>query len=96
MRNLILALVMGVSGTGLANEDKKNNLKVTHSAKTSSSTTTKFETTSSHITVAYERKINKVISLGVAIGQGESSYTSTLGSGQSNTGSAAFQFGLTW
>ncbi|NIQ15500.1 MAG: hypothetical protein GTO02_14220 [Candidatus Dadabacteria bacterium] len=97
MRSLVLVLAMGVSGVSLGTEtEKKNKVTITQSSYSSVSATDNFEQSSSHFTIAYERQVNKVLSLGVSIGSGESSYTGEYGYGSTSSGSASFQLGLAW
>jgi hypothetical protein len=97
MRNLVLVLAMGVSGVSFGTEtEKKNKVTFTQSSYSSISTTDDLQQLSSHFTIAYERQVNKVLSLGVSIGSGESSYSGEYGYGSAGTGSASFQLGLTW
>lgn len=97
MRNLVLVLAMGVSGVSFGTEtEKKNKVTFTHSGYSSSSNTDDFDESSSHFTIAYERQVNKVLSLGVSIGSGEYSYSGEYGYGSADEGSMSFQLGLTW
>ena len=96
MRKLVLVLSMCVSSVSFGTEAEKKKNKVTVTSASVVQTNAYYTSSTELTTVAYERKVNPILSLGVSIGSGSNTFDSTSGYLKSGVGSFSVQVGLNW